>query len=320
MAGESDENQVVSAGEAKVLVSALEHPMVLAALSRMAASGAWQRVVDGQRLTEEIDVVDAEFLVAAGAVKRVADDTFKLVASDPMYTNSQALAHRTQYLLRRALQHATGQSTGWASEDPETVLSFGRATGAGADIIADRLLPQLPASAAAFAEGRGSFLDVGVGVGAISIGLVNRYPGTRAVGLDVLPHVLDLAHTEVARSGLSESIDLRLQSVADLRDREDYDLAWLPQPFIPRTAFQEGIHNVFCALKPGGALVVPVAIPAGASDFARARQTHAASLAGGDTMTASELVELVGAAGFTDLVEHPVSSLILMTALKPVSV
>lgn len=320
MAGESDENQVVSAGEAEVLVSALEHPMVLAALSRMAASGAWQRVVDGQRLTEEIDVVDAEFLVAAGAVKRVADDTFKLVASDSMYSNSQALAHRTQYLLRRALQHATGQSTGWASEDPETVLSFGRATGAGADIIADLLLPQLPASAAAFAEGRGSFLDVGVGVGAISIGLVNRYPGTRAVGLDVLPHVLDLAHTEVARSGLSESIDLRLQSVADLRDREDYDLAWLPQPFIPRTAFLEGIHNVFRALKPGGALVVPVAIPAGASDFARARQTHAASLAGGDTMTASELVEVVGAAGFTDLVEHPVSSLILMTAIKPVSV
>jgi methylase of polypeptide subunit release factors len=320
MVGESDKNQVVGAGEAGVLVSALEHPMVLAALSRMASSGAWQRVVDGQPLTEETDVVDAQFLVAAGAVTRVADDTFKLAASDPMYSNSQTLAHRTQYLLRRALQHATGQSTGWANEDPETVLSFGRATGAGADIIADLLLPQLPMSAAAFAEGRGSFLDIGVGVGAISIRLVNRYPGTRAIGLDVLPHVLDVAQAEVARSGLSESIDLRLQSVADLHDHEDYDLAWLPQPFIPRPAFLEGIHNVFRALKPGAALVVPVAIPAGASDFARARQVHASSLAGGSTITASELAEVVSAAGFIDLVEHPVSTQILMTATKPTSV
>jgi cyclopropane fatty-acyl-phospholipid synthase-like methyltransferase len=95
-------------------------------------------------------------------------------------------------------------------------------------------------SATAFAEGRGSFLDIGVGVAAISIRLVNRYPGTRAVGLDVLPHVLDVAQAEVARSGLSESIDLRLQSVSDLHDHEDYDLAWLPQPFIPRPAFLEG--------------------------------------------------------------------------------
>ena len=152
MAGESDKNQVVGAGEAGVLVSALEHPMVLAALSRMASSGAWQRVVDGQPLTEEADVVDAQFLVAGSAVTRVADDTFELAASDPMHGIWHTLAHRTQYQLRRALAHATGHRTGWASEDPETVLSFGRATGAGADIIADLLLPQLPMSAAAFAD------------------------------------------------------------------------------------------------------------------------------------------------------------------------
>ena len=153
-------------------------------------------------------------------------------------------------------------------------------------------------TASAFAEGRGSFLDVGVGVGAISIRLVNRYPGTRAVGLDVLPHVLDLAQAEVARSGLSESIDLRLQSVADLRDHENYDLAWLPQPFIPRPAFLEGIQNVFRALQPGGALVVPVAIPAGASDFARARAGSCSfpTWPRGSAITAGELVELLSAA------------------------
>ncbi len=169
----------------------------------------------------------------------------------------------------------------WASEDPETILSFGRASGRGADVIADLLLPQLPAVAATFAAGRASFLDVGVGVGAISIRLVERFPGTRAVGLDVLPDVLNVAKAEVARSGVSESIELRLQSVADLRDRDQYDLAWVPQPFIPQPAFLDGIHNVFRALKPGGAMILPVAIPVQASEFARARAVHAACLAGG---------------------------------------
>jgi precorrin-6B methylase 2 len=315
VAKESDDDQVSDAGEAGVLVSALGHPMVLAALSRMASSGAWQRVIDREPLTEEIDVLDAEFLLAAGAVSRVVDDTFKLAVSDSMYGDCQVLAHRTQYLLRRALRHATGRSIGWASEDPETVLSFGRATGSGADIIADLLLPQLPMSSAAFTEGSGVFLDVGVGIAAISIRLVNRYPGTRAVGLDILSEVLGLAESEVARNGLSRSIELRLQSVADLRDRENYDLA-----FIARPAFLEGIHNVFRALRPGGALIVPIAMPAAASDFARAQLTHSSSLAGGSTITATELVKLLLTTGFIDLMEHPVSSQVLMTAIKPISV
>jgi hypothetical protein len=127
VAKESDDDQVSDAGDAGVLVSALGHPMVLAALSRMASSGAWQRVIDRDPLTEKIDVLDAEFLLAAGAVSRVVDDTFKLAVSDSMYGDYQVLAHRTQCLLRRALRHATGRSIGWASEDPKTVLSFGRA-------------------------------------------------------------------------------------------------------------------------------------------------------------------------------------------------
>lgn len=320
MAGGSDNNQVSAAGNAGVLVSALEHPMVLAALSRMGSTGAWQRILDGQPLSEDIDVVDAQLLVSAGAITRVRGDTFQLAVDDPMYSNPQALANWAQYLLRRALQHATDQNMVWANEDPETILSFGRASGRGADVIADLLLPQLPAVAATFATGKASFLDVGVGVGAISIRLVERFPGTRAVGLDVLPDVLNLAKAEVAHSGLSDSIELRLQSVADLRDEDQYDLAWFPQPFIPRPAFLDGIHNVFRALKPGGAMILPVAIPAQGSEFARARAVHSACLAGGSAITSSELVEILHAAGLVDLAEHPFSTQRLMTATKPTSV
>ena len=74
------------AGGRGVHVSALEHPMVLAALARMASSGAWQRIIDERPLSEEVDVADAEFLVAAGAVKRVSDnDTFGLALTEPTY-------------------------------------------------------------------------------------------------------------------------------------------------------------------------------------------------------------------------------------------
>ncbi|HUA04717.1 MAG TPA: methyltransferase domain-containing protein [Solirubrobacteraceae bacterium] len=319
VAAGSDDNQRLGAGRPKVLVSALEHPMVLAALSRIASTGAWQHILDGTPLSGEVDIVDAEFLVAAGAITRVGGATFQLAVDDPMYRNPQALGNWAQYLLRRALQHATGQGVEWASEDPETILSFGRASGRGADVIADALLPRLPTVASAFAAGRASFLDVGVGVGAISIRLLERYPGTRAVGLDVLPDVLKLARIEVAGSELSESIELRLQSVADLRDEDEYDLAWFPQPFVPRPAFLDGVRNVFRALKPGGAMILPVAIPAEASEFARARAVHSACLAGGSAITASDLIEILRAAGLVDLVEHPFSTQRLMTATKPPS-
>jgi len=46
MTQDSDNDQVRDAHEPGVQVSALEHPMVLAALARMASSGAWQRIID----------------------------------------------------------------------------------------------------------------------------------------------------------------------------------------------------------------------------------------------------------------------------------
>jgi Methyltransferase domain len=317
MSRKANNDQVPDAGGPAVHVSALEHPMVLAAMARMAASGAWQRIIDEQVLSDEIDVADAELLVAAGALTRVRGDVFRLALSEPLYRDPQAVADSAQYVLRRALAHATGLGPGWGHEDPETVLAFGRVTGRGGDFIADQLLPQLPAIETAFRAGSAAFLDIGVGVAAISIRLVERYPGTRAVGLDVLPDVLKLAQSEVAGRGLSDSIELRLQSVADLRDQDRYDFAWVPQGFIPREAFLDGIHHVFNALKPGGALLVPVALHSETPEFARARLIHSASLAGGSTIAPSELVDLLLAIGFQDLTEYPVGAQVLMTATKP---
>ena len=317
MSRKANNDQVPDADGPGVHVSALEHPMVLAAMARMASSGAWQRIIDERALSDEIDVADAELLVAAGAVTRVRGDAFRLALSEPIYRDPQMVADSALYVLRRALAHASGLGPGWGNEDPETVLAFGRVTGRGGDVIADRVLPRLPAIEAVFRAGSAAFLDIGVGVGAISIRLVERYPGTRAVGLDVLPDVLELARSEVARSGLSDSIALRLQSIADLRDQDRFDFAWVPQGFIPREAFLDGIHRVFKALKPGGALLVPVALHSQTPEFARARLIHSASLAGGSTLAPSQLMDLLLAIGFQDLIEHIVGAQVLMTATKP---
>lgn len=291
--------------------------MVLAALARLASGGIWQHIVDERPLHDPLEIADAELLVAAGALSRVGDSRFRLALGEPMHRDPQAVADSAQYVLRRAIAHASGRVRGWASEDPETIQTFGRLTGSGGDTIADEVLPRLPAIEAAFRAGTAAFLDVGVGIAAISIRLVERYPKTRAVGLDVLADVLEVARGEVARNGLSNSIELRLQSVADLRDQDRYDLAWIPQNFIPREAFLAGIHSVFHALKPGGALLVPVALHAQTSGFARARLIHSVHLAGGSTVTPDQLVELLRAAGFKDLTEHPVAGQVLMTATKP---
>lgn len=60
MSRESHNNQVADAVGPGVQVSALEHPMVVAALARTDLSGAWQRTIDERPLSEDVDVADAE--------------------------------------------------------------------------------------------------------------------------------------------------------------------------------------------------------------------------------------------------------------------
>src|ERR1700751_993966 len=137
MSSECNDNQVADAVGAGVHVSALEHPMVVAALARMALCGAWQRIIDERPLSGDIDLADAELLVAAGVVTRIGDDTFRLAVADPMYKDPQAVAHSGLYVLRLAVAHASGRALGWGNEDPEMVLAFGRMTGRGGDVIAE---------------------------------------------------------------------------------------------------------------------------------------------------------------------------------------
>jgi SAM-dependent methyltransferase len=189
----------------------------------------------------------------------------------------------------QAMAHTRGQPPGWHSGDGAVLLAQGRASAHFAAIIEERLLPRMPEADVALRSGRGRFLDVGVGVAALSVAVAERFPGTRAVGVDVLTAALDIARTQIAIAGLREAIELRLQSVAELTDEGIFDLAWMPQMFIPSDALEAGLARVWTALRPRGWLIL--ALSGDGDDDAghvSAYQSLFATTLGGGPMSAAE--------------------------------
>ena len=302
-------------------VEASEHPMVLAAMGRLATLGGWKRILAGKPLEDEADLHDAELLISAGVLRRTTDDGLEPVHIHPWYFDPGALAGGVSSLLRRALRHAEGGSTEWSGDDLEIIRAQGSGSISAAVAVAEGMLPLMPSSFDAFLDGSARFLDVGVGVGAISLHLCELFPGVRAVGLDVLAPALEIARHELIRAGMEERVELRLQSVADLRDRETFDLAWLPQPFIPRADLTAGLGAIFEALIPDRWLVAPIAAaPESADTVMTAIRSHGARLTGGGHITVEEMRTLLQDVGFVDVEALDQTSQIVMLARRPASV
>ncbi len=228
-----------------------EHPMVLSATARLAGNGGWARILAGKPLEDPLDINDAELLRAAKVLRRNDDDSWEPIHSHPWHFDPSSLAGGTLSYLRRVLRHAEGGSAGWNADDLELVIDQGRGSVTAAVALGEGLLPQMPAAHEAFLAGNARFLDVGVGIGAVARRICEMFPGVTAVGLDVLEPVLAVARDEIDAAGLRDKVELRLQSVADLHDIEAYDLAWVPQAFIPRCDLALGLSAVFSSAAPG---------------------------------------------------------------------
>lgn len=300
------------------MIEPSEHPMVVSAMGRLASQGGWARILAGKPLEHELDLNDAELLLAARVLQRNADDTLEPVDSHPWYFDPSSLAGGMVAYLRRALRHAEGGTAGWSADDLDIVVAQGRGSVAAALAMGEGLIPQMPAAHQAFLEGRARFLDVGVGIGVVAGKICEMFPGVSAVGLDVLAPVLDLARTELASLGLQDRVELRLQSVADLMDVDAYDLAWLPQQFIPRGDLGQGVHAVFRALRADRWLVAPVvAAPGEADSFERAVHHHGAHLTGGGSITVEEATRLLVEAGFVEVSSRTYGDQVVMLGRKP---
>ncbi len=187
---------------------------------------------------------------------------------------------------------------GWTHTDPVMLRSLGRSSRSNVFSI-EALRPGRPALDAAIAHGR-RFLDVGTGVGEVAMAAAEAWPNMHVTGIDLWPPSLAIARASLMESGLTNRVELREQSLADLPEQSCFDLAWLPTPFIPGPVVEAGIARLRDALVPGGWLVAGMlALPDDALPNAVARLRTVRG--GGHPWRPSDIAALMQQAGFADV-------------------
>jgi SAM-dependent methyltransferase len=142
-----------------------------------------------------------------------------------------------------------------------------------------------------------SFLDIGVGVAALSIAMCRLLPELRVVGVDPWQPALALARENVAAAGLVERIELRELTAEALTDADKYDLAWVPTVFLSDTMLGLATERVHAALHRGGWAIFGL--------YARLDDPLAAAIAdlrtvrhGGELRTPQDVAAMMSRAGF----------------------
>jgi SAM-dependent methyltransferase len=254
-----------------------------------------------------------DMLVALGLVRRAGDAFTVTPGLEPLLTPPAR-----DYLLRdvratvlqtRALVDGAKRGmlrAGWAHTDPELLEAQGAgSTGApAARMLSERLFPRLEGVVERLQEPTASFLDVGCGVGALAIEMCRIWPHLRVVGLE--PQAVPLAEGQrnVAAAGLGDRIALRAERVEQVTEREAFDIAWLPQVFLPRAAFGPGLQAVREALRPGGWAIL-LAIGARGADPRAALGRLINVLWGEEARPVEEVERAAIAAGFDPVRSHP---------------
>lgn len=121
---------------------------------------------------------------------------------------------------------------------------LGQTSAAFAPLFHRVIIPHLDGLTARLEAPTAAFLDIGVGVAALSIAMTRLWPTLRVVGIDPWEPALALARQNVATAGLSERIDLRQQAVEDLTDQAAFDLVWVSQPFVRTDPPTSTLHRV----------------------------------------------------------------------------
>jgi hypothetical protein len=295
-----------AAGAAHVLSRMEEAAWVLAGFEHLVQSGALTS--DGLTLSTSEDKAAARMLSAVGLVD--GSDRLQLARGFSELISDGSLDTRCQATIStlRQIATATGivearETDGWGVQDDATLLAQGRSSALGGTMLARYAVPSLAGLDDRFAEG-GDFLDVGVGVAEIAAAFCDALPNARVVGLDVLPRAVALAHQTIAERGLHDRVEIRLLPVEDLADLSQFDLAWMPAPFLPEAIFSAGLRRVFAALRSGGWLVVGAGRFDG--DALSVAVTYWKTLrSGGTPLTSDQAQEILTNAGYVEVAELP---------------
>jgi len=240
-----------------------------------------------------------DVLVALGLVRREgrgyrAEPGLAGPGLEPARAELRTTALQAAALVDRARTGSLGR--GWDHTDPLLLQAQGTASAAAAELLAAVVLPQLPPEPA--------FLDVGAGVGALSVALCARHPELRAVALEPQDAPLALARVNVARAGLEDRVVLRRERVEDLTDEAAFDLAWLPLNFLEPDVPPRALAALRRALRPGGRLVLAV-LAADRPGLGSALTRLQATLWGSDGYRPEQIEAMLADAGFAEVRRHP---------------
>ena len=203
------------------------------------------------------------------------------------------------------------RTPGWTYTDPDVLVTGGELTEGFADVL-PRIAPQFDNLAARLSSPNGRFLDVGTGVGRLSIAMARRWPALHVVGIDTWAPSLALARANVAAAGLGDRIELREQSGEEIPDEQAFDLAWLPAPYMPPQVLWCTVERVHRALRPGGWLLFVTVKPG--TDLRGALMRFTVATFGGQMASQEEIEKQLAGAGFAQLRVLPGSPLVMIVA------
>lgn len=208
-------------------------------------------------------------------------------------------------------------SAGWAHIDERVLQAQGTMSGIAVGFIEEHL-PTLDGLAERLDSGDGAFLDVGAGVGAMTIAFCRRHPSLRAVSLEPQEAPFQLARANIVAAGLSDRVALRQQLVQELTDYASFDLAWLPGNFLPPAVLPSALTAVHRALRPGGWLL-NACLGGGDEGPSAAAARLRAVLWGGDTLEPEQVTALLIEYGYVNvrLLPRMASGLVPMVAQRP---
>ncbi len=99
-------------------------------------------------------------------------------------------------------------------------------------------------------------LDIGCGLGAISILLAENYGAKSVLGIDVEPHLIEHSRRRAEKSGLAETVQFELVDPGPLKfDSRSFNIVFSKDSIVHIPEKQAFYKDVLRVLKPGGVFV-----------------------------------------------------------------
>jgi SAM-dependent methyltransferase len=263
---------------------------------------------DAPRIAAVLAVLETEGFVGREADRWRGAPGLAAYGAGPRRAAIQGDVRGTLLQCLALLETARGATPrrGWSHTDPTILQTQGDMSGSLPGMFKTMLIPTMGDLAQRLEGEGGRFLDVGVGVAALAIGMCRAYPRLQVVGVDVHEPALALARANVVREGLDQRLELRNEAVEALRDEAAFDLAWVPSFFLRPGSLPAVVTRVRAAIKPGGWLLL-AAICRGIDPEPRrgAALGLVADVVGGTAYSVDEVEGALREAGFAEVRRAP---------------